>query len=175
MNEHPISFYDEMVRAILAGEKTQSRRPVLGNQSTCNYEIGDHLWVREAFSLRQSLFQFNNQSVWYRASNIGEMYEDCVCWQQPKIMPRWASRIMLEVTSIRRENLHDISRADAIAEGFKQPTETPELQYAPADFIADERASFARYWDGIYSNWSENPLVWVMDFKVLTTPPEWRV
>ncbi|WP_417762203.1 hypothetical protein [Shewanella sp.] len=193
MNERPISFNDEMISAILAGEKQQTRRPLKpqpeggahrdfgrwcnGNNARliCKHgAVGDRLWVREAHSIRVTPWALSNGLAWYRRSDIGDMWAGEIRWQPQQRMPRWASRILLEITSIRIERLHDISQEDAKAEGFKKPLKTPDIKYALDDYLVDERTSFAECWDGIYSTWSENPWVWVIGFKVLSTQPQWE-
>jgi hypothetical protein len=79
-------------------------------------------------------------------------------------MPRWASRITLEITNIRVERLQDITPEDAVAEG---------AEYMPAGDVRDERLTvsqivFSRYWDSINGKtypWSSNPYVWILEFR----------
>ncbi|CDK64131.1 Phage-related protein [Morganella morganii IS15] len=82
-------------------------------------------------------------------------------------MPRWASRILLEITGVRVERLQDISQADAIAEGA--PPSHPSIdavsrEYGFPDF---PRSWFGQTWWHIYGkeNWQANPWVWVIEFK----------
>lgn len=76
-------------------------------------------------------------------------------------MPRWASRILLEVTAVRVERLQDISRGDAMAEGCPFPN------MAKGD---DPRKWYADLWDQINGagSWEANPWVWVVEFKRVT-------
>jgi hypothetical protein len=128
----PIIFSSESVRAILAGRKTQTRRVVKpqptsetdqlwylngqwrwGRQSSWfifspPYAVGDRLWVRE-------MWRQEKDEVYYKAdeSLTGSWYSS------PIFMPRWASRIDLEVTAVKVERLQSITEEDAVKEGFK--------------------------------------------------------
>jgi len=79
-------------------------------------------------------------------------------WRPSIFMPRWASRITLEVTGVRVERLQDISEADAIAEGIERPNN-------PVWYAVDE---YQHLWDQINAKrapWASNPWVWVIEFK----------
>lgn len=176
MKERPIIFSAPMVRAILAGAKTQTRRVVkfkpwhqieerydgspwpwmydddraADHWLPCPYgQAGDRLWVRESFcDARQAAAG----RVLYRASG------DTACGWKPSIhMPRFASRITLEITSVRVERLQDISEADARAEGISR-AECPGW-HATTDFRA--------LWAAINGpeSWDANPWVWVVEFQ----------
>lgn len=95
-------------------------------------------------------------------------------------MPRLASRITLEVTSVRVERLNEITEKDAMAEGVAQDVENIPAPFAdPAyywhnydrnrgiDMCADARTSFVTLWESINGagSWKANPLVWVVEFK----------
>ncbi|WP_084977333.1 hypothetical protein [Plesiomonas shigelloides] len=144
--EKPILFNDDMVRAILSGEKTQSRRMVAGvmndngiqlkkrtktksgitthvldapKHGLCPYgNVGDRLWVREAFQCGLC----TKTSFAYRATHKPEDLEDGwwepIKWKPSIHMPRLASRITLKVTAVRVERLNDITEADCWAEGI---------------------------------------------------------
>jgi len=93
-------------------------------------------------------------------------------------MPRWASRISLEITGVRVEKLQDISEADAEAEGIKS-VRVAESQYRYVDYLRlgkmDEKEatvgtaikSYATLWEAINGagSWDANPWVWVVEFK----------
>ncbi|HEK2744527.1 hypothetical protein JEP37_02230 [Proteus mirabilis] len=84
------------------------------------------------------------------------------CWKPSIHMPRWASRITLEITNIRVERLNDISQSDAIAEGcwYGRGGGVPDKAITPSD-------QFPTLWEEIYGDgsWSSNPWVWVIEFK----------
>lgn len=195
MKERPILFSAPMVRAILAGTKTQTRR-VLPTMTTlgrveypgrrdhkgyshvnwldtpdgiaaavreCRHgQPGDRLWVRETFSH----FERNDQlkrgaEIFYRAD--GECLE-LEPWRPSIHMPRWASRITLEIISVRVERLKDISDADARDEG----AEPRQPVYASGIYIPGQyRLGFRDLWQSINGagSWTANPWVWVVEFK----------
>lgn len=115
MTERPIIFNGDMVRAILSGQKTQARRP-FSCHNTFFGRIGDRLWVRETFAEHP---QFNE--IAYRADGEEPRDGDGFIWQPrwlpPIYMPRRLSRIILEITDVRMEQLQDITEDDARAEG----------------------------------------------------------
>jgi len=82
-------------------------------------------------------------------------------WTPSIHMPRWASRILLEITDVRVERLHDMSEADAKAEGATPAT----YKITPSEAVY--RVGFGDIWRSIYGqdNWLSNPLVWVIEFK----------
>lgn len=84
-------------------------------------------------------------------------------WKPSIHMPRWASRITLEVTGVRVERLQDISEADAIAEGAPWAA-------CGAPQEGSHKAGFAQLWESINgsNSWSTNPWVWVIEFKRVT-------
>lgn len=145
VTERPILFGAPMVRAILGGTKTQTRRVVkpckdrdIGCELSCcelagevnggefrnaYCEPGDRLWVREAFIHEPADYCWEASvsipcrpaSTVYRADQEGDTRG--AGWKSSIHMPRSLSRITLEVTGVRIERLRDISEADAIAEG----------------------------------------------------------
>jgi hypothetical protein len=173
-----------MVRAILAGSKTQTRRVVKGMaldwlrpgvfssafvaepaNGLCPYgQPGDRLWVRETFQ------RFTDDGeVLYKADPksfdaMNELKRDeCLeaRWRPAIHMPRTVSRITLEVSSIRVEPLQDISEADCVAEGVGAlPMETRR---------ATPRSDFNALWESINGpgSWEANPWVWVVGFNRL--------
>ncbi|WP_131655434.1 hypothetical protein [Methylocucumis oryzae] len=87
-------------------------------------------------------------------------------------MPRWASRILLEITDVRVERLHDISEQDAEAEGVECiEVETGRMDAnSCVETIGSYIASYAELWDKLNKgehSWTANPLVWVIEFKVI--------
>ncbi len=145
MTERPILFSGPMVRAILAGRKTQTRRVVKLNPRVsvsfsehlleqgvlpvCPYGVpGDRLWVRETFAWNDPEFEEQDREdavgrpqdpdgrwCWYRATD-GEIDGP---WTPSIHMPRWASRLTLGVKAVRVERLQDINEDDAKAEGVE--------------------------------------------------------
>lgn len=132
MTDRPIIFSAPMVRALLAGDKTQTRRlakrqdifwcncrPFVRTgvhseaEFTPAYEVGDRLWVREAHCLY-------GQEVFYRENEPGVTVGlgGWSSWRPSIHMPRWASRLTLTVTDVRVQRLQDISEEDAKAEGI---------------------------------------------------------
>lgn len=172
MKERPILFSGPMVRAILAGRKTQTRR-VVPDQGRCldmedeadrercrlwgqeKYGApGDQLWVRETRWRNGGFVATDKQNI----ANEGKV---------PSIfMRRIDSRITLEVTAVRVERLQQISPEDVLAEGVAKRSRSaafPWHVYAAEDFAAG--------WDSINGKrapWASNPLVWVIGFKRLT-------
>ena len=193
MKERPILFSGPMVRAILSGVKTQTRRvikpqpvqynrpdwpcthgwrevPQMGgweiswnNDSMtaaeaigeyCPYgKTGDQLWVRETWRVNGNAHDYaraGKESVFYRAD---EDWNVDAGWRPSIFMPRWASRITLEVTDVRVERLQNVSHEDGRAEGF------------------DSLDGFALLWDRINEKrgygWHANPWVWAVEFRAV--------
>lgn len=185
MKERGIIFNDEMVRAIIDGRKTMTRRPIKGirpcdagiyalaDNAKCPYgQIGDRLWVRETFTApmeyngfkpsdlpQECDFIYREESPDYRIKELGSK------WWPSIHMPRWASRITLEITGVRIERVQDISEEDAIAEGI-------DWKHSPYPAVD----TFMCLWTSIYGtpapgkpdySWTANPWVWVPEFKRL--------
>ncbi|HAN8177504.1 TPA: hypothetical protein JJN03_002982 [Escherichia coli] len=184
MKERGMIFNDEMVRAILGGNKTQTRRIVEEKfygravaaellAKHCPYgQPGDRIWVRETYRVHGKATDV--ATLVYRASVRNSWTEQThrvpvdVCnkpvsekWTPSIHMPRWASRILLEITDVRVERLHDMSEADAKAEGATPAT----YKITPSEAVY--RVGFGDIWRSIYGqdNWLSNPLVWVIEFK----------
>lgn len=173
MKERPIIFNEAMVRAILDGRKTQTRRivkhqPLEGVAPDSSWirpcDVGDRLWVREKWaqsSFGQTSLTFYGADREHDPPHIAK----CARWQPSIHMPRAASRITLEVTGVRVERLQDISEGDAIAEGCSIDGESPSGLYV----ANNARSAFCRLWQSIYGpdSWNQNPWVWVIDFRVI--------
>jgi hypothetical protein len=149
----------------------------------CQYgNRGDHLWVRETWALtgrmaNAKLSDFLDsefvlkQHLIHRANADG--YDETVQGWRPSIfMPRWASRISLEITGVRVERLQDISKRDAAAEGLYQLPASGryvinkgEQYFGCAN--SDPRVVYADLWERINGedSWDQNPWVWVLEFK----------
>ncbi len=189
MKERPILFSAPMVRALLSGTKTQTRRVMKLVQvrpdgmsdaqlaaalRLCPYGVpGDRLWVREAHGyVSEDKFGPVWDSIIYRADdNAGWSGK----WRPSIHMPRAASRITLEVTGVRVERLQEISEADAIAEGI-EPGAVPGWwslygRDANDDMDRSPRVAYRSLWESINGpgSWDSNPFVWVVEFKRLET------
>lgn len=183
IKERPILFSGEMIRAILEGRKTQTRRrlkqkaiewlPTLSDISVaakpstglCQYGYpGDLLWVRETWG-----HEYGGGYL-YRASH-GHMTPGDNRWRPSIHMPRAVSRIMLEITDVRCERLQDISENDAISEGIKKAShggQYPWFDYQDETYIlGSAQESFKTLWQSINGteSWDVNPWVWVITFK----------
>ena len=220
MKERPILFSAPMVRALLAGTKTQTRRVVKPQPRRVDGGVpfgdapqwvhaepgtammhcphgkrGDRLWVKETWRIgawdeNEGAFAIDYcdgpdktwrktpetpegedlfNRLWYQstdelwAKGIKPDPEGNYHWQpgesplrwRPSIhMPRWASRITLEITSVLVERLKDISEADAMAEGVYTDPACPAYD------------AYAKLWESINGpgSWDANPWVWVLEF-----------
>ncbi|MEA5436464.1 hypothetical protein [Klebsiella variicola] len=225
MTERGMIFNAEMVRAILDGRKTQTRRIMkvqpesnqLGlllitdstkhsdigkyhwaeSNATGNHvrsklfscpfgAVGDRIWVRETWSSDFANY-YPNDRVWYAADNNRRLDIEVVDgvrgiyspesdvhvpfrWQPSIHMPRWASRILLEITDVRVERLNAISEQDARAEGIIDGGCLNCGEPEPcgcANPEPDATDAFAYLWQSIYGqeNWNANPWVWVISFE----------
>ena len=137
----------------------------------CPYgEVGDLLWAKESYRtcsqcdyVKPSLLS-RGEPILYEADQMVRT-TGCVMIKPGKLrrmrfMPRWASRLTLEITSVRVERLQDISESDAEAEGIESILVPPDGGSQPY------REGFKNLWGSIYQNWDANPWVWVIEFKV---------
>ena len=241
MKERPILFSAPMVRALLAGTKTQTRRAVSRGNSVLDWDgnslakwggldlsiatafsaqtkgaavgspagvvslhalasglpgyrpgehtshriyprwrPGDRLWVKETFGLHAHL----DFTDWHRGSIRGEIEDDIrerfavayradhydkdhAAWRPSIFMPRWASRITLEITDVRVQRLRDITDEDAKAEGITEAEAAYERDVYPHDSY---RRAYSALWDRINGPgaWASNPWVWALTFKRVT-------
>lgn len=192
-----------MVRALLAGTKTQTRRalnaraltlldaaaqvgecmhlgavtPIPPNDMDCYVQFcaygqpGERLWVRESFMPApleaapgpsqtpwSIAYAAGGQTEKLAPSNYNPMLYNYERWTPSIHMPRWASRITLEITSVRVDRLQDISTADCWAEGI------------PASPDVDPAHEYRDLWEQINGpmSWAANPWVWVVEFKPTT-------
>lgn len=175
MKERPILFTGEMVRAILDGRKTQMRRLVskqkyphgtwaTPDEVAAGYAhdtrafmpplgtIGDRLWVRETFSTMDR-HPMRGDEVAYRADGESLVWEP---WTPSIHMPRWASRIDLEITAVRVERVQDITEEDAKKEGITESEIGRLASRTLANCKGIQRApvvlQFAELWQSIYGN-----------------------
>ncbi|MDK6607961.1 hypothetical protein QP254_20410 [Klebsiella quasivariicola] len=234
MKERGMIFNGEMVRAILDGRKTQTRRIMKPQPEPCPRgghwwpsnvfktmlhveeemqngkggwgglvgdacpfgDVGDRIWVREAYRFPASLDDVSPTGVGemavatgYRKPWAPTFYEFTGTFSDgwkgfetsPKVsdagklrpsihMPRWASRILLEITDVRVERLNAISEEDARAEGIIDGGCLNCGEPEPcgcANPEPDATDAFAYLWQSIYGqeNWNANPWVWVIEFK----------
>lgn len=242
MRERPILFSGAMVRALLSGAKTQTRRAVkrqfaanaepaeMAATNESGWQIsghsgvwwddtagnpdeaircpfgapGDKLWVREAWRIdswddgcgfwldycdgprkvrletdpdtaHKLILQTGDELERKRIKPTnGTMYEwapgdSPLRWRPSIHMPRWASRITLEVTSVRVERLKDISPADCVEEGYASP---PGSRYAQEELSALDW--YRSLWEQINGpgSWNAAPWVWVIGFRRVVGAPE---
>lgn len=231
MKEHPILFTGLMVRAILEGRKTQTRRPIkapkgltIGSYQRDGeprsvelvavdedgdpadveikrpFAVGDRLWVRETWAAYSRIesdcgveWEEVDDTNWQKyldenpppiAVYRADGKSDPDRWRPSIHMPRWASRITLEVTGIRPERVKSIPQSDALAEGIEY---RPAKGMSPggsgtfhvgAHFASTAKGAFACLWDSIYGEgphaddgplaWQHNPWTWATTFKVVT-------
>lgn len=195
MKERPIIFSAPMVKAILEGRKSMTRRIVkpqpeyreskslLGHYATwangwniddpiglkafvdgCPYGgPGDRLWVKETFMGTKDCLS-------YRATDPRQVIEFGFDRWTPSIyMPRWASRITLEIVSVRVERVKEISEEDADKEGFGGDFPHrifPELFNPDCGHLSMQEC-FAALWESIHGpgSWERNDWVWVIEFR----------
>jgi hypothetical protein len=224
LRERPILFSGPMVRAILEGRKTQTRRVVakpeiapsttLVEWNTANkafvpwnwssggsyaggsrtgkpfaspYGVGgDRLWVRESFAGPDHIGDGDQGVVGfgieYKADGAFRAHGDCGCdgpcsgvliahpWKPSIHMPRWASRLALELTDVHVERLQAITNDDAVAEGIERWGSGPlAVQPETRALCQSPRAAFGRLWDSLNAKrgygWDVNPWVWVLAFR----------
>lgn len=228
MKERPILFSAPMVRAILGGHKTMTRRvaiPRHDDRTPCEHWSGgycepeaimsrhcehgsegrpcpygcpgDRLWVKETWkphcegpisdefplgtcvkyradgAMVKPTAWTNEQGAWCEAQEESEQ------WRSPLHMPRWASRITLEVTGVKVERVQDISQEDAAAEGsFIGRCQCAEMQRksrTPIEAVFRQTGchihgiEFRELWNDINAKrgfgWDVNPWVWVIEFR----------
>lgn len=165
MKTSPIIFSDPMVRSILAGTKTQTRRKFKPTDRPENIPTRfavDDLWVRESFAYPR--WDANLPEVIYRADEdpLWSKSPVPIKWQSPIFLPRLYSRIGLKIESVRCQKLQWISESDAIAEGITIPTEGE---------LVEPIVLYQELWDSIngFGSFQDNPWVWVITFSCRNT------
>lgn len=216
--ERPILFSGPMVRALLDGRKTQTRRickpaidgefparsvhpdgagtgwiawwgdPITAAESArmypgaegfrCTYgQPGDRLWVKEKFTPLPMQAPTDGPSRWLiqyaegcqrecdAPAGYNPMLYNYERWTSSLFMPRWASRITLEVTGVRVERLQAISEADALAEGVTDCYRITDP--VSGEINRDAVEAYADLWESINGpgSWDANPWVWVVSFR----------
>ncbi len=209
--DRPILMNDEMVRRLLAGEKSQTRRPMnpqppadapahiaLGDTDNDRWGFwnedrtwvapwspGDHLWVRECWwtypkpVTRHLLLDGadtwptkNGTPIAYNADGDCDLWRDLGWVRKPSIhMPRWASRIRLEVLRVWAERVQEISEEDADAEGFGGDIPCrafPDTFHGDYGHLSIPEC-YGVLWDSIYAKrglgWDSNCWVWACEFR----------
>ena len=176
MKESPIVFSPEMVRAILEGRKTQTRRVIKKPEQyeeirdcafCCPYgQVGDRLWVKETWGAWPHLGgDYQRESLRYRADGEYESEYNAWRWRPSIFMPRWASRLTLEIIKVRVQRLQEISAEDVVAEGVLPPN--------PHGWLPDiARLKFGLFWDTLNAkrgyDWASNSWVWAIEFQRMT-------
>jgi hypothetical protein len=205
VRERPILMSGPMVRAVLADQKTQTRRVVSAKRVTAAGirgvvggtgpafgpspygDAGDRLWLRETFALTKRNGTFcdslmrggprgivgqrdGGRAIEYAAD---ERISPSPYWLPSIHMPRWASRITLEITNVRVERLVGISEADAVAEGAADRVGGAMIKSEEFGMTMPVAVyQFAGLWNRINAKrgygWDVNPWVWVLEFKRVT-------
>ncbi|KMN08899.1 hypothetical protein [Pseudomonas helleri] len=140
----------------------------------CPYgKLGDRLWVRETCFIndyREASVPEQERAdceIHYRADGIPDFEgeEELIRWRPSIHMPRWASRILLEVTDVRVERLQDITEEQALAEGIKKHSDGGYHVEDGKHFSDSPVESFACLWSSVGGDWDANPWVWCVSFK----------
>lgn len=120
--------------------------------------VGDRLWVRETWAPHCEM----PGAAIYRCDRGGD-YQDTVTenfrWTPSIHMPRWASRIDLEITRVWVERVRDITEEDAKKEGVIPSS------FRIADNFHPFKSEFRDLWQSIYGTWDANPFVWAYEFR----------
>lgn len=176
MTDRPIIFSAPVVRALLDGRKTMTRRLAFRNVTAKSLwhrvERGDRLWVREAFNI----FGGGDPGtiVWAadwrenaKARGLDNIPTAEPKWKPSIHMPRWGSRITLAVTAVKIEPIQAITEAEAMAEGIQK---IKERDYQASDEIraTDAVGAFAALWWSLHGigSWQNNPQVVALTFTV---------
>lgn len=202
MSVRPILFNTEMVRAILDGRKTQTRRLVRepfyiddedmarkaglaihrGTNITHGmpyhdrpYEPGDNLYVRETWcNVNSNIYP----AYFYRADNDRPKDFDLTPWHPSIHMPKEAARIWLRVTDVRVERLRDINGHGILSEGIDNGR-CNQSRINQLRWETNQRMAFEELWDSTIKpadldryGWAANPWVWVIAFERCEKPEE---
>lgn len=175
MTDKPIIFSADMIRAMLEGRKTQTRRML--RYDKCGAPImpiveGDQLWVKEAWRTSPAYDDLKpsdmggDESIFYEADETWESWGwgniGCVSggrYRHARFMPRWASRLTLVVTDVSVHRVQEISEDDAFDEGVKRTT-------IP---LSTSRVVFRDLWNSIHGPgaWDRNDWVAAVSFEVI--------
>lgn len=209
MKERPIIFSTDMVKAILEGRKTQTRRVIkpqppkgfrmrMGiNIGVCEEDtnklprkqdyvkipygaVGDRLWVRETLATANRYNHLKPSEIPQRESILHYLADGYSPFEMGKVrsslfLPRWASRITLEITGVRVERLQDIGGEGGFGDLKQLRAEGLELGVGAVrgnshlPWRYDSIVAFQDLWDSINAKrgygWDTNPWVWVIEFK----------
>lgn len=191
----PILFNTDMVRALLDGRKTVTRRvidrdivngfdmesdgtvisyedPETGDHyeptAVCRYQPGDVLYVRETFVDCPNLM--GGDWICYKA-DVDPSQASVYNWKPSIHMPKEYARLFLRVKSVRIQRLNDMTEEDAMAEGFP---DAPAGEDSPLE-------RFAQLWDKTIKRgeraafgWYGNPYVWVIEFEKIGQEEAWK-
>lgn len=188
MTDRPIIFSGSMVRALLDGHKTQTRR--LASSPLAKCQPGDRLWVRESFAhyyeADDDRTLVSEPMTCYRATGYPldgyldpdtDLMRDEPPWRPSIHMPRYVSRLTLVVQEVRRQRLQEIGLEDVLAEGapidpdYRDATRdqsSPPMVKIDAAQWCTPRAWFHRLWDALHGSgaWETNPEVVTLIFEV---------
>jgi hypothetical protein len=195
MKDKPILFSGPMVRAILEGRKTMTRRVVkfpewfldeytrfgrheIQSEIDCPYQVRDRLWVRETWA--KCTHSDDCSGLYFRADGEHNDGAQRTKWKPSIFMPRWASRITLRVTGVKVERVKEITEEDAIREGIMWRSEKLSLGIATRCGIKEwsfdlceltPQKAFMYLWDSINEKrgfgWAKNPYCWCYTFEVV--------
>lgn len=158
-----IIFDSESVKAILAGNKTQSRRIIKGARLDDNellsdhhprYYVGETVYVKESYADLYPATIGDNRRIAYKATDTTIVTK----WQTPLFMPESLSRIKLQIVRVGCERVHDISAIDVINEGVW------------SKYFTCVDNNWFRKWQARWihvngqASWNSNPWVWVYEF-----------
>lgn len=172
--ERPILFSNnENVLAILNGTKTQARR-LVKNADECPYRLGP-AWVKETYCIvpvsayresvgvDQVISPDGTQAAVFKA---GWDRSPPNAWRSPRLMPKWASRMTVEIEEISIEHLQEIDEEGATKEGCDNSKNEAAMSQG---WYEKPIAAFKRQWERTNGrgSWDKNPLVWVIEFKLI--------
>ena len=190
-----ILFKAEMVRAILDGRKTQTRRLIKPQPEWQTSKRIGNIPVKDALMWQHrpkyptiktnilfpspghwSPYKLGEQvyvkETWLKSDHLGDIFYRATHgfkvgkpWNSAMFMPEWASRIKLDITAVRVERLQDISEDDAKAEGAGMPS----VYVGRPGSVSHWVEGYAQIWESINGDgdgaWHKNPWVWVFTFK----------
>lgn len=149
----------------------RNKRNALIVSYKCPYgKVGERLWVKEAWATQKSVDRFSPSYIgnagtvplWYKADADNHSLLERGKWRSSMFIPRWASRILLEITGVRVERVQEITEGDARAEGVTRP---PNYSLSEKYIVQ----WFKVLWDSINDKrsygWNMNPWVGAITFR----------